>query len=120
MGSMQASEDDIRSRRKALEMAKTVSREAPQAKLTIARTPGFLDSLASSLDHNDSLVLGSALGVLHELVDDQQAVALVRENQAVVDSFVRVHSKILKTTGEDREAVLEELEMSKVVAEYIT
>ena len=117
---MQASEDDSRSRRKAIEMAKTVSREAPQAKLTIAQSPGFLDSLAASVEHSDPLVAGSALGLLYELVDDQQALAVVRGTPALVDAFARAHSKLLKTTGDDRDAVLEELEMSKVVAEYLT
>jgi hypothetical protein len=119
-GSMQASEDDIRSRRKGLEMAKTVSREAPQAKLTIANSPGFLESLVTSIDHDDSSVLSSALGVLHELVDDQQALAVVREKQSLVDAFIRAHGKLIKTTGEDRDAALEEIEMSKIVAEYLT
>lgn len=117
---MQANEDDSRSRRKAIEMAKTICREAPQAKLTIANSPGFLDSLAASVDHSDSLVLSSALGVLHELVDDQQAVAVLRGHSAVVGAVGKAHSKLLQTTGDDREAVLEELEMSTVVAEYLT
>ena len=116
---MQASEVDSRSRRKALEMARTVSREAPQSKLTIAKTPGFLDSLVTSVDHRDSLVVGSALGLLHELVDDQQALAVVWGAPELVDAFSRVHSKLLEMTGDDREAVLEEVEMAKVVAEYI-
>jgi hypothetical protein len=117
---MQAADDDIRSRRKGLEMVKTVCREAPQAKLVISNSPGFLDNLTTSINHEDPLVMSSALGVLHELVDDQQALAVVRTKQGLVDSFVQQHGKLLKLTGEDREAALEEIEMSKIVAEYLT
>lgn len=117
---MQASDEEVRTRRKAIEMARTVCREAPQAKLTITSSAGFLDSLASSVSHEDTSVLSSALGLLHELVDDQQALAILVDNRSLVDAFMNSHSKLMKLTGEDKEAMLEELEMAKTVAEYLT
>jgi hypothetical protein len=116
---LQTASEDLRSRRKALELARSVCREAPQARLTVASTPGLLSNLASSLQHQDLLMVGSSLGLLHELVDDQQALAVVKSDAQLCSAVQQTQDRLQRTTGEDRDAVLEELEMLTVITDHL-
>lgn len=112
-------DDDLRTRRKALEFTKKLCSDVPSLRPAAIAAPNFLSCVAENLQHEDQLIQCSSIGLLRELVDDQQALASLDEDENFKRVFEQVRTQMKALNGEDREAVLEEIEMADEIADHL-
>lgn len=112
-------DEDPRTRRKAIEFTKKLCKDVPSLRPAVAVAPQCLSCLAANLQHTDQLIQCSSVGLLRELVDDQQALATLQVDQELMRAFTGVRAQMRGLPDEDKDAVLEEIAMADEIAEHL-
>lgn len=112
-------DDDLRTRRKAIEFTKKLCKDVPSLRPAVAVAPQCLSCLADNLRHTDELIQCSSVGLLRELVDDQKTLASLKADQKLTQSFTEALKHMRGLSGEDRDAVLEEIAMADEIADHL-
>eukprot|EP00892_Ulva_mutabilis_P002100 jgi/Ulvmu1/11891/UM081_0049.1 len=112
-------DEDLRTRRKAIEFARRLCSDVPSLRPALAVVPNCLSRLASNLVHNDEMIRCSSIGLLRELVDDQQTLGALKADEKVVLAFSTSWKLMQTLTGEEKDAVLEEIAMAGEIADHL-
>jgi hypothetical protein len=82
---------------------------------SICKDASFLDSLSKALQSRDEPLQASALALLADLSDSQEAVRLLRESIVVRVAFRVAHAVVTARAKEDPEAYREEAACAEAV-----
>ena len=91
----------------------------PSLRPALAVVPNSLSCLAQNLQHADALIQCSSIGLLRELVDDQQTLGTLKSDHNLVKALSSTRAGMHNLTGEDRDAVLEEIVMADEIADHL-
>lgn len=116
---VQTEDQDLRTKRKALEFTKKLCKDVPNLRPALAITLQESPWLTRSLQHTDQLIQCSAVGLLRELVDDQQTLATLQADAELIRAFTGVRDQMCGLPEVDKSAVLEEIAMADEIAEHL-
>lgn len=105
---LQIDDNSERVSKKALQLCRSLCADVPQLRHSIASAAGFLPSVARCLSSPDEAIQASALAVLAEVVDSQEAVQVVQSDMGLREGFQVCHQAFLDRWAEDADAYAEE------------
>jgi hypothetical protein len=106
---VQVADDNPRVARKAVELTRVLCAPSGVMRTTICKDATFLGTLAKALESQDQTLQASALALLVDLSDSQDAVRLIRQNMVLRAAFRAAYKATHARAQEDAAAYREEV-----------